>query len=274
MPPTLVIKTNAKTALRNKWPSAIGIGCIILSTFCMHIVLMEIIVAVLSNITGTTAASVIGLGLAILINQFFGMPLLYGALRWFWFTAAEADVPVSEVFCYFSRGGEYLRALSLSFRIFLRIIFMLVLCFLPSLFIIAVRHPYTYDVLNSSMPYWASSMWVLGNIFNTFGTAMSIILLLRYFAAPILMINDRSLSPQEALNLSVIISKNANGRTFGFLLSFLGWFLLSLLIMPIIYTAPLFLCSYAVYCRFLINHYNRTVSSLSMNGYAEYPDRF
>lgn len=267
MPPTLVVKANAKTALRNKWPSAIGIGCIILSTFCMHIVLMQIIITLLSGIIGSNLAAVIGLGAVILINQFFGMPLLYGALRWFWFTANETDVPVSEIFCYFSRGGEYLRALSLSFRIFLRIIFILIICFLPSLLILAIRHPYTYNILNSSMPYWASSMWVLGNIFNTFGTVMSIILLLRYFAAPLLMINDRSLSPQEALNLSVIISKNANGRTFGFLLSFFGWLLLSLLFVPIIYTAPLFLCSYAVYCRFLINYYNRTISQHSLNSY-------
>lgn len=272
MPPTKVVKANTKTALHEKWPRVIGIGAILLSVLSIHFVLISIIATLFTGLVGETAAAVIGLAIGILISQFFGMPLIYGALRWFWFTVGDADVPVSEIFCYFSRGGEYLRALSLSFRIFIRIITILFLCFLPSLIVLVVRHPYTYDLLNFSMPYWVSSIWALGNVLTAFGTVLSIILLLRYFAAPILMINDPSISPQEALDLSVILSKNANGRTFGFIFSFIGWALLSLLAVPLLFTFPYFLGCYCVYCRFLIHHYNRTVSRTA-NTYSGYPDR-
>ena len=260
MPTIKIVKANAKTSLLNKWPAAIGIGSILLSVFCIHIILLNVFATLLNGALNTFSANLISFVLTVITLPFFAMPLLYGALRWFWFTANDADVPISEIFCFFSSGSEYLRALSLSFRIFFRIACILVLCFSPSIIIWLVRHPQTYDILNFAMPYWTSSMWVLGNIFTYFGATLSIILLLRYFAAPVLMINDRTLSPQEALDLSVIISKSANGRTFSFLLSFFGWGLLSLLILPMIYTLPYFLASYAVYCRFLINHYNRVVA--------------
>ena len=42
MPTNQVIKTNAKTALMDKWPKAIGIGAIILSIFCLYIVLIQL----------------------------------------------------------------------------------------------------------------------------------------------------------------------------------------------------------------------------------------
>lgn len=259
MPPVKVVKANAKTSLLNKWSSAIGIGTIILSILCVHIILLNVFATLFSGLVSDFLATLLGLVLTVITLPFFAMPLLYGALRWFWFTANDADVPVSEIFCFFSSSSEYLRALSLSYRIYFRITSILLFCFLPSIIIWVVRNPQTYSILNFSMPYWTSSMWVLGNIFNFFGTTFSIILLLRYFIAPILMINDRNLSPQEALDLSVIISKATNGRTLSLLLSFFGWGLLSLLFIPMIYTIPYFLASYSVYCRFLINHYNRII---------------
>lgn len=272
MPPTKAVKANTKTALHEKWPQVIGIGAILLSVLAIHFVLISIVATLLTGFVGELWATIIGLAVGLLVCQFFGMPLIYGALRWFWFTVGDADVPLCEIFCYFSRGGEYLRALSLSFRVFVRIVTILFLCFLPSLIVLAVRHPYTYDLLNFSMPYWASSIWALGNVLTAFGTVLSAILLLRYFAAPILVINNPSITPQEALHLSVILSKNANGRTLGFILSFIGWGLLSLLAVPLLFTLPYFLGCYCVYCRFLIHHYNRTVS-ITSNTYSGYPDR-
>ena len=260
MPPVKVIKANAKVSLLNKWSSAIGIGAIVLSVFCVHIIILNVFTSLFNGILNVFFATLVGVALTVVTLPFFAMPLLYGALRWFWFTANDSDVPVSEIFCFFGSSSEYLRALSLSYRVFFRITSILILCFIPSILIWVVRNPETYNILNFPMPYWTSSMWVLSNIFNFFGWVFSIILLLRYFIAPILMINDRSLSPQEALDLSVIISKSTNGRTFSLLLSFLGWGLLSLLIIPMIYTIPYFLASYAVYCRFLINHYNNKIA--------------
>lgn len=261
MPNNYIVKSNAKTALRNKWPEAIGIGAILLAVLCLYMVLINLISFPVSIIFNKATMLFIIIAFMVVSFQCFTMPLLYGVLRWFWFTTADFDVPIGEIFCYFSSGKEYLKATSLSFRIFMRSTGILIVCFLPSFIIVAISSPTTYAMFNAAMPYWASSVWALGNTLTFFGVIMSFILLLRYFAAPILMINDPSITPHEALDLSVIITKNANGKTFSFVISFAGWYLLSLLYLPIIFTLPYFLASYAVYCRFLINHYNRLVAT-------------
>lgn len=265
MPSNYIIKSNAKTSLENKWSSAISIGAIVLSVFCLHIVLLQLIITPITAIFNQTVATFIVIAFTVISAQLFGMPLLYGALRWFWFTSSDADVPVREIFCYFGSGKEYLKALSLSFRIFMRSTAVLFFCFLPSLIIVAISSPTTYDMFNAPMPYWASSVWALGNTLTFFGVIMSFILLLRYFAAPILMINDPSITPHEALDLSVILTKSANGKTFSFVVSFSGWAVLSLLYLPVIFTLPYFLASYSVFCRFLINHYNRKIATTFEN---------
>ncbi len=258
MPPGYIIKKSAKKSLNDKWPAAIAIGIIIFAVLCVHIIIMELI-AMLFGRLGETTAALLSLAIVIVLGQFFAVPVLYGALRWFWYTSSGADVPVSEMFCYFSRGREYAKAISLGFRIFTRILGILLLCFLPSIIVSLASKPITYQVFNFKMPYWASSMWALGNVLNFFGGVLSFILLLRYIAAPILMINDNSVSPQEALHLSVIITKSVNGQTFSFIIGFVGWFFLSFLVLPLIYTIPYFLCSYAIYSRNLINNYNNMV---------------
>ena len=267
MPSNYIIKSNAKTSLENKWSAAISVGAIILSIFCLYIVLLQLILTPIAAVFSQTMVYFAIISVTVFSAQFFGMPLLYGALRWFWFTSADFDVPVSEIFCYFGSGKEYLRALSLSFRIFMRSTSVLFFCFLPSLVVVAISSPTTYSMFNASMPYWASSVWALGNTLTFFGVIMSFLLLLRYFAAPILMINNPSITPHEALDLSVIITKNANGKTFSFVLSFLGWGILSCLYLPVLFTLPYFLASYSVFCRFLINHYNRSVATPFNNGF-------
>lgn len=275
MPPTNVIKQTVKNSLKNNWSHGLGIGAILLSVFCLHIAVFSVLCSIFSNAFGNITSNIIATIALILIGQFFGMPLIYGVIRYFWFFTQGANIPIKEIFCYFSDGREYLKAISLSFRIFLRIVTILVLCFLPSIILTVIRQPEIYNFFGFEMPYFVSTLWGLTNIFELFGTVLSVVLLLRYFAAPILMINDNNISPQEALHLSVIISKQANGRTLGFLLSFIGWLLLSTLIVPLIYIFPYFLASYAVYCRYLIDNYNNMVSMYNHNCYPRYqPPRY
>lgn len=275
MPSTNIIKSDAKAFLKDKWPQAIGIGAILLSVLCFHIIVFSVIMQLFVNPLGNVASLVVALAVLLLIGQFFGVPLVYGALRWFWFTVHGAEVPINEIFCYFSSGREYAKVISLSFRIFVRVLTILVLCYLPSIVITVARQPELYNLFGVSMPYFVSSLWVLNNMLELFGTILSAILLLRYFAAPVLMINDANISPQEALHLSVIISKQVNGRTISFSLSFIGWGILSLLVVPLLYILPYFLVCYAAYCKHLIANYNNIVSFQNQTYYPHYqPPRY
>ena len=160
MPSNYIIKANAKTSLENKWSGAISIGAIILSIFCLYVVFLQLILIPITAILNEFFTTVAVIVLTVVTAQLFGMPLLYGALRWFWFTSSDANVPISEIFCYFS-----------------------------------------------------------------------------------------------------------NGKTLSFVLSFFGWFLLTFLYHPTLFTLPYFLASYSVFCRFLINHYNRRIATTLNNSF-------
>lgn len=272
MPTASSVKSAARAALKGRWPSAFCIGAILLSVFSVHLVLYESFLVMFSSVINITASNILALIILILAGQFFGMPLIYGSLRWFWFTSDGHNVPISEIFCYFSSSFEYLRALSLSFRIFLRIVAILVLCFLPTAIVTVIRQPITYQLLHYPMPDWVPSIWILNDFLAIFGTIISVILLMRYFTAPILMINCPDLAPQEVLHLSVIISKNANGKTINFLLSFILWAVLTLLVIPALYTVPFFLCAYAVYCRHIISNYNNIIAHDNNAFSPQYPN--
>ena len=275
MPTTNIMKTEARLSLKDKWPKAIGLGALVISAFCLIYVFFSMLYIMFSHTLGNVWGIILSLIPAFFIWQFFGVPLLYGVLRWFWFTITGEDVPVNEAFFYFSRTKEYIRSISLGFRIFCRIVAILFVCFFPSGIISVLCRPTVYDMLNFTMPFFVSSLWSLGNVLTLFGTILSTILLLRYFAAPILMINDNNISPQEALHLSSIISKQVNGKTFAFLLSFFGWAILSLLVIPLIYILPFFMASYAIYCKHLIENYNRLAELQNKTYYPNYkPPRF
>lgn len=260
MPTSNIIKLNAKKSLKNKWSEAFAITALLLSVYCLNVIIAEISLTVLSNLVNKLWIYGIIIGETLFLGQFFIVPILYGILRWFWYSSQQTNVPISEIFCYFVNIKMYLRAVSLGFRIFLRVIFILLICCIPAFIIIALSSPTTYELLDFSMPYWATYVWLLGNVFTIFGIIVSVIMLLRYFAAPILMINDDNISPQEALHLSVIISKTSNGQTFAFICSFIGWFLLSILCIPLFFTIPYFFSSYCEYSRYLINNYNNAIN--------------
>jgi hypothetical protein len=275
MPTVNLIKNEAKHILKNRWSTALAISFIILAMLFLGVAGFGLIHSLFINILGKVSAIAIALVFVTLLWQFLGVPLLYGTLRWTWYSSLNNDIPFYEIFYYFGSGYNYIRAISLGFRIFLRIVIILALCFTPSIIILVACMPQLYNFLNFPMPYFVSSLWALGNVLELFGGTLSVILLLRYVSAPILLINNEKLSPQEALNFSVIISKFANGRTLSFLLSFSGWLIISILILPLLYAIPFFFVSYSIYCKYLMENYNRIVDFENSKMYPNYePNTF
>ncbi len=270
MPPVIAIKKEAKESLRGKWTMGFAIASVIIGMFFIGLSVWSLFSSLLRPFLNDLSAFLISLIPVLLLWQFLGVPLLYGTLRWCWYISGGENVPFVEIFYYLGSGKNYFRAISLGFRIFLRIIIILALCFSPSIIITIICMPKFYSLFGFSMPYFVSSLWALGNVLEFFGATLSVILLIRYVPSPILLINDEKISPQEALNLSIIISKFANGKTISFLFSFFLWALLSVLVIPLFYVIPFFLVSYCFYCRHLIDNYNKIVAFENSKIYPNY----
>ena len=74
---------------------------------------------------------------------------------------------------------------------------------------------------------------------------------------------DESLYLMEAMHISEMISKQSISAFASLVVSFIGWFLLSLLGLPLVYTLPFFLISYVVHSRFAIVNYNLNLQRVS-----------
>jgi uncharacterized membrane protein YccF (DUF307 family) len=74
----------------------------------------------------------------------------------------------------------------------------------------------------------------------------------------------------EAIHKSTLLSRATSIDFLGLLLSFFGWILLSVTVIPLIFTLPYFLTSYMVHSRFAVANYNKVVSKMSSYGEAQF----
>lgn len=259
MPSTVLIKTNAKKHLHENFTSSFAIGFLVIAVRALLTVFAGLVATLCSAFSETTAATA-ALVFSAAAALFLYIPVLLGAIRWFWFTTAGYSVPPAEALYYFYRTDEYFKAVSLGLKLLLRALLSALLCFAPALLIALFSQPALYETLGLQMPYWLASLWMFENMFCVVGALAFVAFMLRYLAAPILLINNNKLSTTEALSLSAMILRPHLAGSFNLLVSLVGWLLLNLLVFPQLYTVPYFLCIYIVYMRSAIEKYNADAS--------------
>lgn len=273
IPTSSVIKRNAKAALSNKWSSALAVSCMLLSSMAFFLVLLQLFMMLVPEQSNELLYWAMLL-VVFLVSQVFLAPVIFGCIRWFWFVSDGANLSVSSVFYFFESWNEYKRALLLSYFMFMRVMGVILLCFIPYAAILIIGSPELYNSFDSGMPYWVSLVWVLSELAVFFGIILSIALLLRFILAPVLMINDNNLSPKQALRMSVLVTKGAVFSFVGLTFSFVLWFIYGLLVLPLLFITPYYLCSFAVYCRNAIGRYNYNIDMLSRTRFPYYRSNF
>ena len=101
------------------------------------------------------------------------------------------------------------------------------------------------------------------------GALATFIIMLRYYLAPFLLVGDDNMTVGEAIHMATIISRRSSNELWALILSFTGWILLSLTMIPLIFTLPYFLSSLAVHCRFAITNYNLCLQPKSIYTFKE-----
>ena len=73
----------------------------------------------------------------------------------------------------------------------------------------------------------------------------------------------------EAIHLSTMVAKRTLSNFLSLIVSLLPWIILTLLIIPAVYTLPTVIVCYVVHCRFAINNYNILIDNFEndMSGY-------
>ncbi len=257
-----IVKITAKTALKGNFLKAIICSTTIL--FCF------IINYYTSSLVNMVAGDIISEIFSILLSGFAIFPLFIGILRWFWrMILGIADNPIS-VYYYFSSKKLYLKTIKLLFAIVIKLLPIAVIVFLPAVFVWLLSQSFIFDFFDLSIPLWSRNLEYAIIFTKTLSTVIVSLISLRYYIAPILFVSNDEIEVFEALHMSAVISKKSALDFIYLIFSFLGWILISVFALPLIFTVPYMLTAYVVHIRFVIAEYNNHIENIKTEQYPSF----
>ncbi len=212
---------------------------------------------------GNTFANI----LLIILNLFLFFPMLLGGIRYFWrILCGVCDNPIS-VFYYFINLENYLKAISIILKLAVKTILFGILFSLPYIVVSLISNAEIYERFNIAIPLWTANLSNLAIFLRSIATVGTTFVMLKYYLAPMLIVADENMDAGEAMHMSVMISKRSMLDFIFLLFSMLGWILLSLLFIPLLYTLPLFITVYLTHCSFAVNDYNEFVKKANSQNF-------
>ncbi|GHU80561.1 hypothetical protein FACS1894191_6100 [Clostridia bacterium] len=264
-----LLKQNSKLALKGSW----GRAALVLIVFFTLVFLLagirqyalDVFIGAPGGANPTmeaapyyaSSAEIVLLSVFSILTILLVFPLEMGLLRWFFGLVHGGSPSVSEAFIFFEGIGKYIKAIGLYINIFVRSLLW-------------------------AAPFYAvpgAVMWISGRLINggmtlagnpglgptlgTMGMALAFMLLFlatifyiicvnRYALAAYIYFDDMAAGIGAAIKISVRYSKGSRASLFLFQLSFIGWWLLCLLILPALYVLPYYFTSFAMYARYII----------------------
>lgn len=253
-----VVKKVAKTALSQHFLSAVSAACVLIFS-----IFATILTASLVHVFAGTVGYIITISVMI----FFVLgPLCLGVVNFLRRFLWEQKDDVLLVFKYFSGLDSYKRALHFMFSLGIRIIIVAVVAYLPCIVVRILSSQRFYTALDISFPVWTANLWALNSFLAIIATMAFVFVALKYYLSVFIFVSNDNIDVAEAINMSTIISKRTGADFFGLVISFAGWILLSVFVLPLVITLPYFLMSYSAHCRFAITAYNKDVEAFNANG--------
>ncbi len=258
IPTSSVVKNTAKTIMKRSPVSSVIICLFLLVAFFLT---QLVFTGMLSLLLGKSLLLKTVAFLLLFIAIF--SPIFMGTIRYFWVLTEQKEYSLEAVFYFFSSLSRYKRAVKTAVLVLLRVFLIGFLCLIPCMISSLLEHSWIYTTLNSEVPLWSANLQLITDFLKIAGIIVTVCLSLKYYLVPIVAVMDESLYLMEAIHISEMISKQSLSAFAGLIVSFFGWFLLSLLGIPLIYTLPYFLISYVVHSRFAIVNYNLNLEQVS-----------
>lgn len=250
---TKIMKKTAKTALSGRWLEAIVAAGVF--------ILVSMICELLSELFSIAATGLGGIVLRCILIVFVLLPLMMGLIYYYRRMLWGQSDRLSLIFRFFSSLKEYKRVLSLVMLIIAKLAVSSIILFLPTACASLLSQEWFFRFLNINYPVWATNMWMIGQFLSFIASVALFFISIKYYMAPFLLVCDEDMHSAEAVNMSEIISRRTVSEFFWLLLTFLGWILLSLLLIPALFTVPYILCTCLVHCRFAVAAYNKEVQT-------------
>jgi len=252
IPSAKVIKNTARSQLRKHWVAAMIVAVLFLISLFFFFMLFGFMSGFFASGKGVDVFLIVFValyGFCLLCTLF---PLFQGVLRWYWFLGLDKKLPVSEIFYFFSDRGLHLRSTLLGTALLCRTVITALVCIAPALLL-----RFLPELMQKILPELEFSEATLNTLsYNLMigGLVLALILLMKYFTAPAILVINAELNPDDVLRISRELSLS-KGSLFVFIASFIPWILLSFLGITLAYTLPYFFMSYAVAVRFAVTNH-------------------
>ncbi len=266
------IKSNARKALSGCWGEAVCITLLFFTAVLFFMVLEALVFSLFdipffNGIADTPAFLFYGASpfeiillvfvsvLRVLVPFFVTSPLALGMIRWYFRLVSEERHTFNDMLYYFSSKDLLKRSWKCFLSLYIHCLEYAVLFFLLPFAVLTL-----YKVLSASgillplfFPFLIIMLFSLAFVLLCF-------FLLRYFPVLCLIAEDDSLSIILAFRTSVQYTKRQHSGIFMFNLSFIVWCILSVFILPLLYSVPYYLASSAIYSKVLMEKGRRTAT--------------
>lgn len=260
-PKTIAVKKTALANLQNQWPAAIAEASLVLAFYLVLINLFSFSREIFSG----TLANIVMTALFMAVVIFIGLPLIMGMLRNFWGMATETPLKITEMFYYFSSKEVYKKITVFTFLILGRLVLRSVALLLPSIIIGLISRYSFLFFANSAEPLWFSNIWIFELVLRAIAICGIIYMSLRYYLAPFIFIANEDIDEMVCVQKAYMVSKLCLSNFSALFISLLGWVLLSVFFVPLVFTLPYILMCYIVHARYAVVYYNNRVKSYNSN---------
>ena len=248
--PSKAVKSTAKAALKGNWL----VASLASLTFVSATTLIYFAIILLASVIPSFIAYIF---LCILI-VFLISPLFLGLIRFFKNLIFGTTVNISEIYIYLSDFSAYKRALRLTLELTARLVFYAAVCFSPAGTVKLITTDFFFGILNIDIPLWSESLDTLLSFLLGMAALATLVLMLRFYLAPFLLVGNDDMAVDEAIHMSTIITRRSSNELWSLILGFIPYILLTVFMIPLIFTLPYFLCTLTVHSRYAITNYNLT----------------
>ncbi|HCC00067.1 MAG TPA: hypothetical protein DEP42_02405 [Ruminococcaceae bacterium] len=160
-------------------------------------------------------------------------PLTTGQTEWYWHLAQNKERPIGDVLGWFGSLRLYGKSILLGLQIIWRMaLWGLAVYAAPIVLMLIDEFILGYESLPSAILYLVAMVLILvGSVFLTF-------IAMRYFLAVYLLVEKASRKTTDCVKASVRYSRSFRWEIFKFQWSFIFWWLLCYLFIPIFYVYP------------------------------------
>lgn len=265
MSPEKKIKLQAKNTLsQNNWAMAVAAVFVVFTAFIVMIYLLsclDLLSGALSDIIRLdqfTDTEIYTEGYFtnafILPCTILLIPLIMGAVRFFYLITKNADVRFSEVFYY--TGKKYFRALGVFFGVGIRCLWQAIICFAPSYAILITLAYKTAE--KDKLAFSDKLCYFIGYALIFGGILLFARLCIKRFLSFFLFFEDENLSIRELCTLSESYMERFKGSVMKLIISLFPWILSCILIIPCVFALPYVLTCLSTSAKWIIALHHQT----------------